>query len=103
MPRIEKPDLWPFLKAKLIPFAGSSEYIMSRNGFVKYTERRKTVRLSYLLYLSYFLLMIYIVEIKGYRIHNIADFFSQVILFYAMAFFLESIHWLFAKFDRAKT
>jgi hypothetical protein len=95
--------LWNFLKAKLIPFAGSSEYIMSRNGFVKYTERRKTVRLSYLLYLSYFLLLVYIVEIRDYKIQNVLDFFTQLILFYAIAFLLETIHWLFAKFDRAET
>ena len=96
---IEKPDLWRFLKAKLIPFAGSSEYIMSRNGSVKYKERRKTVRLSYLLYLSYFLLLIYLAEIRDYRIGNVMDFLSHLILFYAIAFLLETIHWLFAKFD----
>jgi hypothetical protein len=99
MSRIERPDLWRFLKAKLIPFAGSSEYILSRGGLAKWKERRKTVRLSYLLYLSY-VLLIYIVEIRGYRIQNVLDFLSQLILFYAIAFLLETIHWLFAKFDR---
>lgn len=102
MSMVEKPDLWRFLKAKLVPFTGSSDYIMSRNGSVKYRERRKTVRLSYLLYLSYFFLLIYVIEFRDYKIHNVVDFLSQLILFYAIAFLLESIHWLFAKFDRIK-
>jgi hypothetical protein len=102
MSTVERPGLWNFIKAKLIPFAGSSEFIMSRNGSVKYRERRKTVRLSYLLYLSYFLLLFYIIEIKGYKVRNVVDFFTNLILFYAIAFLLETVHWLFAKFDRVK-
>lgn len=101
MPTVERPGLWNFLKAKLIPFTGSSEYIMSRNGSVKYRERRKSVRLSYLLYLSYFLLLYYIVEIRDYRIRDVLDFFGQLILFYGIAFLLETVHWIFARFDRA--
>ncbi len=102
MSTVERPGFWNFIKAKLIPFAGSSEFIISKNGSAKYTERRKTVRLSYLLYLSYFLLLFYIVEIRAYKIHNVVDFFLQLILFYVIAFFLETIHWFFAKFDRVK-
>jgi hypothetical protein len=100
MSRIEKPDLWRFLKAKLIPFTGSSEYVLSRNDSLRYKERRKTVRLSYLLYLSYFFILYYIVEIRGHRIRDLVDFFIQLLFFYGIAFLLETVHWLFAKFDR---
>lgn len=99
MSSVKRPGLWNFLKVKLIPFTGTGEYILSRNGAIKFKERRKTVRLSYLLYLSYFLLLFYIVEIRNYKIHNIVDLFSQLILFYAIAFLLETVHWLFAQFD----
>lgn len=102
MSMIERPDLWRFLMAKLIPFAGSSEQIMSRDGSVKYKEKRTTVRLSYLLYLFYLLLLVYIIGIRGYQVRNVTDFLSQLILFYAIAFLLETIHWLFAKFDRVR-
>jgi hypothetical protein len=102
MSTVERPGLWNFIKAKLIPFAGSSEYIMSRNGSVKYKERRKTVRLSYFLYITYLFIIISLNQTEKFRIHNVMDFLWQLVLFYAVAFLLESVHWFFAKFDRVK-